>query len=194
MSVFYTSDLHLGHKLMARLRGFGEGPDAVAAHDAFIAFNWAAVVKPDDIVFVLGDLVVSSLTNALALLSGLPGRKQLILGNHDEGHPMHLDAWKKQKKYLEVFESVQPFARRKVDGVEFLLSHFPYSIDHTADVRYMQWRLRDEGMLLVHGHTHSDKVWTSPRELHVGMDAWGLKLVPEEVVVRLLKEGYEDGV
>ena len=45
-----------------------------------------------------------------------------------------------QRRYLEVFESVQAFARRKIGltvpvGVEptqtLLLSHFPYAADHT---------------------------------------------------------------
>ncbi len=190
--IHFTSDLHLGHRKAAEHRGY----DDVSEHDRAIVENWNAVVRPDDEVWVLGDLAMSSPTYALALIATLPGRKRLILGNHDKPHPMHRDAHKHLRAYLEVFDSVAQSARRRVEGTEVLLSHFPYHRDR-GPVRHTQWRLRDEGRWLLHGHTHgSERVTitgfrrTAPltKEIHVGVDAWDLTPVPLTTIASLIKE------
>lgn len=53
---YFTADLHLGHRLVSGLRGF---PDP-AEHDAAVADRWRARVGGDDVVWVLGDLAVTS--------------------------------------------------------------------------------------------------------------------------------------
>jgi calcineurin-like phosphoesterase family protein len=169
MTVWFTSDLHIGHGRVAELRGFAD----VETHDQIIFDNWSRRVGEDDQVWILGDLAVSNPTRAIFEMHGLPGVKHLIAGNHDPVHPMHRDAHKWQARYLEAFASVQPFARRKFAGREILLSHFPYTADR-GETRYPQWRLPDLGAWLFHGHTHSASKVTSPRELHVGLDAWDM--------------------
>ena len=177
VSVWFTSDLHFGHRLVAEKRGF----PSIEEHDAAIAKAWPA--RADDQVWILGDLAVSSPRGALGILACLPGRKHLISGNHDGCHPMHRDAHKRVAQYLEVFESVQPFARRRVSGQEVLLSHFPYEADR-GPARYTQYRLRDEGRWLLHGHTHGTERLHG-HELHVGWDAWST-LVPLSTVEQLI--------
>jgi calcineurin-like phosphoesterase family protein len=49
----------------------------------------------------------------------------------------------------------------------------------------MQWRLPDRGEFLAHGHTHAALRRTSPREVHVGIDAWQ-RLVSQAEVAELL--------
>lgn len=191
-SVYFTSDLHLGHRLVAKHRGFllPNGDPDVEAHDHAVLGNWVRTVGAEDQVWVLGDLSVTSnadrLRSLLATIGSLPGEKHLIPGNHDPVHPMHRDAHKWQRAYLETFSSVQPFARRRVAGQPVLLSHFPYSADR-GEVRYSQYRLKDEGMFLLHGHTHSSERVTSKRELHVGLDAWDLTPVSIESVVQFVE-------
>lgn len=169
---------------MSELRGFGD----VAAHDAAIFSAWTATVQEDDQVWVLGDVALRDIDEALEFLSCMPGRKHLIAGNHDPCHPMHREAHKWQGKYFEVFRSVQAFARRKVAGKTLLLSHFPYSVDRGFEARYPQYRLPDLGEWLVHGHTHAKEVRTGPREIHVGLDAWGMKPVSLETIAKLMVE------
>lgn len=204
MGVLFTSDLHLGHAKVAAKRGFMSS----AEHDLEVSRRWASVVRPDDDVYVLGDATGNasrvSLDWAFQVLAALPGRKHLVWGNHDGGHPMHRDAHKFVRRYLEVFESVNSAARRRIYGREVLLSHFPYERDRD-EVRHTQWRLRDEGLPLLHGHTHGDErltvtdSWTGTRgprrarianrvEVHVGLDAWDLTPVPLDVVHGLLEE------
>jgi calcineurin-like phosphoesterase family protein len=181
MAVWFTSDLHLGHRLVANLRGF----ESAADHDAAIVNAWDRMVRKDDDVWVLGDLCASAPHHALDLLASMQGRKHLVSGNHDRCHPMHRDAHNWQRRYLEVFASVQPFARRKVGGQDVLLSHFPYERDR-EEPRYMQYRLRDHGGWLLHGHLHTEDRGVG-REIHVGVDAWGLAPVRLEDVTALME-------
>lgn len=187
-SVFFTSDLHLGHRKVAEHRGF----ESIEAHDETIAHNWASTVEPGDLVYVLGDIAVSNPEHALRILSSLPGRKRLIWGNHDQGHPMYRDAWLKANKYHLAFEGMAQSARVKVDGIEVLLSHFPYTRDR-AETRFMQWRLPDLGLPLLHGHTHGPETLTLTGggriEVHVGLDAWRMLPVADYTVARLIREG-----
>lgn len=197
-NVFFTSDLHLGHRKVAELRGFG----STTEHDIEIVSAWNRVVRKGDQVWVLGDLAVSSPDYALEILGELPGEKHLIWGNHDQGHPMHRDAHRKAAKYLDVFASAQMAARRRVLGVSVLLSHFPYAGDTKgrAQDRHVEWRLQPAGQVdeiapIIHGHTHSDEAfswmatdvalgWDDPGfddfgpQLHVGLDAHDMQLVP----------------
>lgn len=183
-NIHFTSDLHFGHKLVAKLRGFGEHADSTKNHDDAIIKNWHSVVHPDDVVWVLGDLTASNgqIDRMLGIMSRLPGRKRLIYGNHDPVHPMHREAFKWQAKYGTAFEFQAPFAKIKVSGQYVLLSHFPYEFDHTENARYAQWRLPNQGEVLVHGHLHATKRVTSATELHVGVDAWNLTPIPLQVV------------
>lgn len=192
---YFTADLHLGHRLVSGVRGFADP----AEHDAVVAERWRSVVTADDEVWVLGDLAMattnSGIDQVLAKIAELPGTKQLIAGNHDPVHPMHRTAHGWQRRYLEVFESVQAFARRKIgltvpQGLDssqtVLLSHFPYGADHTEGPRFLEYRLRDEGHWLLHGHTHSTEQVTSPREIHVGLDAWNLRPVEVGEIAQLM--------
>lgn len=181
-TIRYTADLHLGHALVARTRGF----DDPEPHDAMVIEMWNQTVDKNDIIYVLGDISCGREPYALTQLSSLPGRKRLIVGNHDSVHPMHRESHKRQRQFLEVFESVQTFARRRAGGVEFLLSHFPYDGDHTETERFNQYRLRDEGRWLLHGHTHSTTARSSERGINVGLDAWGMKMVSEPVLLEMM--------
>lgn len=190
MTVWFTSDLHFGHRLVAGHRGFGEDTEAM---DLALADNWKAVVRPDDVVWVLGDLALRNPTDALAIIDSLPGRKHFVSGNHDPCHPMHrrtVARW--QRLFMGVFESVQPFARQKWDGQEFLLSHFPYEKDR-GEARYTQYRLPNQGMWLLHGHTHDTTKYDGGREIHVGVDAWDLRPVSLDDVLTL-RQAAEEGM
>ena len=112
----------------------------------------------------------------------------------------------RQRRWFEVFESVQAFARIRIDGRPVLLSHFPYYGDHTALDRHSQYRLKDQGLWLLHGHTHSreklgpfmlpvvtfnGEPFYQGRQLHVGVDAWDLHPVSEADVLAQIKEHGE---
>lgn len=170
-------------------------------------------MKPEDTVWVLGDVGMGHIERFAISLLKLHGRKHLITGNHDDPWPGNRDSFKYQRQWmaLNFFESVQPFARRRINGRTVLLSHFPYELDYTEDPRAMQYRLRDEGEILLHGHLHSIERLTPPmpadcffcgadltkrhcahndqvisRQIHVGLDAWDLHPVPMQAVQELI--------
>jgi calcineurin-like phosphoesterase family protein len=183
---YFTSDPHIGHKLVAGLRGFIDPED----HDNILAENWDRLVKPDDVVWVCGDISAGDAAQrkALAWLCRRPGRKHLILGNHDGPHPNNRDAHKWFSLYMGAFESVASGARRRVLGRNVLLSHFPYTGDHREKDRYDQWRLRDKGEILIHGHLHDPDRRRVGNQIHVGLDAWDLTPVPLMKVEELVQE------
>ena len=211
--VFFTSDLHIGHRYVAGLRYeafVGRGAleedfsprtvsdEVVAWHDNLLAQEWDKTVNPSgdrgDQVWVLGDISAGgskSQMKALAWLMQRPGTKHLIIGNHDGVHPMHRDSHKWQRRYLGAFDSVQLAARRKMAGKYVLLSHFPYQGsefgDHTEEERFTQWRLPDMDLHLLHGHTHTaDR--RHDKEIHVGVDAWDFAPVPRETIEEMIQE------
>lgn len=187
-TVYFTSDLHLGHPRVAEIRGF----PSVEAHDEAVATRWRAAVHPEDRVYVLGDVTgdARALPMALPLLASLPGSKHLISGNHDACHPLNRRAYASQERYLSAFSSVASAARFRGYGVEALLSHFPYVRDREGRApRYLQWRLPNLGEWLLHGHTHGPErvtVTEGSREIHVGVDAWDLTPVSVAQVAALM--------
>ena len=193
MTEFLTSDPHLFHPLLATLRGF-ESP---ADFNEMWADHWAQTVTKRDNVWILGDLTGGGhVAEALNLLARLPGRKHLILGNHDPAHPLNRDSHNKVGMYYPTFTSVQTFARKNIGGISTLLSHFPYSSgvnDHNPDRedRFNQWRLPDLGTPLIHGHTHSSigLSQSSKGTLQVNV-AWEVSggLVPAEALSVVLKQ------
>ncbi len=192
--ILYTSDPHLGHEFLARLRGFvtPAGDGDVAAHDAWYRQMWCGQVTKRDTVYILGDLTVGGAARVEAVLEfmrGLPGTKHFIAGNHDAVHPYERAAIRAQRQWMETFESVQPFGVRRlgIDGLRrhVALSHFPYTGDHTREDRFDAWRLKDTGQWLLHGHTHDCGQRVHGRQIHVGLDAWG-RLVEESEIASLI--------
>jgi calcineurin-like phosphoesterase family protein len=61
-----------------------------------------------------------------------------------------------------------------------MLSHFPYKGDHKPGDRYPEWRLRDEGLPLLHGHVHSAFL-ISGRQYNVGVDFGNTPLAREYI-------------
>lgn len=192
-AIWFVSDLHVGHRLVSVLRGFGDDTDA---HDAALAANWDRLVRPVDQVWVLGDVIGrrGGEAKGLAWIAERPGTKHLIAGNHDACHGMHTEAHKVLPQWLEVFASVQQTAVRKILGQRVILNHFPQRDDpdgdHTAVLRYPEWRMPDTGGWHIHGHTHA-KIQRRGRQLHVGPDAHALKPVSLHWVENQIGEDIE---
>lgn len=192
-AVWYTSDTHFMHKYLALdIRGFS----SIEAHDETLIQNWNNCVRPEDSVWHLGDFSLKQPFDFSEILNRLNGTIHLISGNHDRCFSGIRDSYKWQQPYYNAgFASVQSFARKKLDGIYVLLSHFPYSGDHGED-RYTQYRLKNEGLPIIHGHTHlSERTsWAvlTP-QIHVGLDAWNLMPVHQEVVIELMKKMIAEG-
>lgn len=138
-SVFFTSDTHFGHRNIIQYtnRPF----DSVEEMDEALISNWNKVVKPDDIVYHLGDVCVGSKSAGIdkleyckQIVSRLNGRKRLVLGNHDDVHRMY--------QYLDAgFERV--YDKPVVIDDFFILTHEPLEFVPA-------------GWVNLYGHVHAD--------------------------------------
>lgn len=189
MTVFFSSDSHFRHQMVAGIRGFADRDE----HDEAVIAAWNKTVRPGDMVWHLGDVGLGGETEILERVTRLNGVKHLVTGNHDPVWPGHRDSRKHQRRWFDVFESVQAFAKARIDGRTVLLSHLPYlgQGDHTAEERHTQFRLHDEGAWLLHGHTHSKERLDGPRSVHVGLDAWDLRPVSEGDIAALIRDAED---
>ena len=83
--IFFTADLHFGHRNILRYqtdRPFTDHDDT-AARDAWLLDLWRSTVDKKDMVYLLGDLTFFKSEDVRHLQEKLPGRKYLISGNHD---------------------------------------------------------------------------------------------------------------
>lgn len=183
---YFIADLHLAHPKLAEHRGF----DSMEEHDAAILASLEGLQKSDQL-WVLGDVSSGSSGSTTAALEQLAQLRSqlhpavgfhLITGNHDRCHPMHRDAHKHQAAYLAVFDSVAMVARTRIEGREWLLSHHPYTGDHSSEDRHVQYRLRDLGAPLIHGHTHSE-TRVDGNQVCVSWEAWRRPVSEQEIGV-----------
>jgi calcineurin-like phosphoesterase family protein len=193
MTTWFTSDTHFYHtNIIAYQPNRQELWSEMEEMNEGIIERWNSVVDPEDWVWHLGDYDMNGKDKALALLSRLNGHIGLVSGNHDKTHPLfHKNPLKlnyQRSRYLEAgFQFVVEFAQTKIDGQWVNLSHFPYEGDHTEADRYDEWRLKNTGRWLIHGHTHDpDQHAHDGKQIHVGMDAWDMTPVSEEQIAGLM--------
>lgn len=202
MSIFFTSDTHFGHKNIIR---YSERPFAdFEEMDWKIVDQWNKTVGDTDVVYHLGDVAMGASDRWDNILKSLNGYKILVVGNHDRifagEKPRQREKW--DEKYHEWFDEVYDNFHVNLSGthgpIGVNLSHFPYDGDSHDGDRYTEYRLPDDGDILVHGHTHAEyhkhgedaRVSRSKRgslQIHVGMDAWHYRVVPEARVVELIE-------
>ena len=158
--IFASSDLHFGHdrEFLWGPRGFRSSIE----HDEAIIANWNSVVEPEDIVYVLGDLMLGDNEYGKSCVERLNGTIRLIRGNHDS-----------DRRWLEVYPTISNVELigwadmihyRKY---HFYLSHFP---TNTANIEAESLH---QCTLNLFGHTHSkDKFYEDrPYMYNVALDA-----------------------
>lgn len=82
MAIWVTSDWHFNHGNILR---FCRSQFAnIEEHNALIIERYNAVVGPDDLVYVLGDVGFTPVGGIAGCVEQLKGRKVLLIGNHDK--------------------------------------------------------------------------------------------------------------
>lgn len=140
VGIFFTSDLHFGHK---NIIGFCNRPfNSVEEMDETLIENWNSVVKPNDLVFNLGDFAFAPKYRWYELLGRLNGRHILILGNHD------ITRWPGDDVMM-AFDRVEQQMILKIDNRCVILNHYPFLCYGGTyySPEYTVWNL--------HGHVHS---------------------------------------
>ncbi|GAB7005396.1 metallophosphoesterase [Nocardioides sp. AN3] len=199
MTVWFTADQHFGHaRLLELSTRRGAAFHDVRDMNAQLITNWNTVVAPEDTVYVLGDVDMHG--KSLALIEQLVGTKILISGNHDACWGGVRGGWKARAEYLAAgFDAVMDFAvtalaplRPQAPATRVLLSHFPYAGDSHDEDRYAQFRLRDEGTVLLHGHVHDAfrerRTKNGTWGINVGVDWWDYVPVSAERLAQHLED------
>lgn len=124
MSVWFSSDWHLGHTFGANLRGFA----SVEEHDDHIIESAKSILGKNDKLYLLGDVAFSK--RHLLRLREIPARITVIPGNHDP-----YSAW----EWLSVVDDVTATIIYK----RFILTHV---LIHPQEM--MRFRAN------IHGHIH----------------------------------------
>lgn len=192
MTTWYTADLHLGH---ANIITYCNRPFSTVdeMNDAIIE-NWNNQVAVDDVVWILGDVCMGQLAHSIARVDEMNGRMTLIPGNHDPVWSGSPEA--RREKWLEEYEDRFQIVGRNLWGVRLArgwtdvdMSHFPFVGHDHRD--FDEYRPIDEGQWLLHGHVH-DLYRQRGRQINVGLDAWGGKLVHEDQIRALIEAGEND--
>lgn len=194
MTTWFTSDQHFFHR---NIITYCNRPyTSVEAMNEDLILRYNTVVKPEDVVYHLGDFSMS-LRGLDKIVPRLSGRKRLILGNHDKAHPANRRKAVPFRVYSDLgFETVT--VEDVVDigegdsKVTVKLCHLPYEPDEfeKADRRYMELRPKDEGHLLLHGHVHCAWLYLPEKRLfNVGVDRHDYAPWSSEDILAVVKAG-----
>lgn len=182
MEIFFTSDLHFCHNkpFIYEPRGFTNIEDMNEA----IVERWNKVVKPDNIVYCLGDTMLKDTARGCELIKRLNGQIFLIWGNHEtdarknaifENCPNVIGGW-----YAYVI---------KYNKMNIYLSHYP-SLTANYDTAHFS-----QHILNLHGHSHQQKNFMYPNNpfmYHVGMDSHNCTPVHIDEVMTDVRQRWQD--
>ena len=168
---WFLADLHFGHPNVLHLsqRPF----ENLQEMEKTILNNINKVVKPEDILVLVGDVCLGKKSEWVRLLDSINTKNVILIkGNHD--------SWKQIPKDLVILVAEQMLIR--AHNRLFLVSHYPYRVSWLR--RFLRRlpkslgsprRPKDTGLWLLHGHNHSktQMVDYHPRMFSVGVDANG---------------------
>lgn len=170
--IWLTSDTHFYHdkEFLYEPRGFS----SVKEMNEVLIENWNKVVKPNDIVYHLGDVFMGDYD--ANLLKKLNGSISLIQGNHDTVNK--IGAMYLTNKIVDVAVTSTILTIRKF---HFFLCHYPVLTANFDDDHF------NRHVINLHGHTHQKKNWLfvdNPFMYHVGVDSHNYTPVNiEEIIV-----------
>ncbi|NVK42388.1 MAG: metallophosphoesterase [Oceanospirillaceae bacterium] len=166
MANWYTADLHFGHE---RIIEFCKRPfRSVSEMNATIIANFQACVGHDDDLWVLGDFAFGRADDTARFegwFHSLPGRKHLIIGNHDDEAVISLP-----------WHSVEYMAELQDEEQGLVLCHYPM----------ITWNGARRGALQLFGHVHDQ--WPGSRNsVNVGVDQWDFRPVQIQEIAQRAK-------
>lgn len=152
---YVCADMHLRHYNNALRRGF----KSCEEHDDLIIKNWNSIVRPSDIVYVLGDLTMEK-KSPYPILNELNGIKYVALGNHE-----------KRQDVNELLKYVNGVASCfEIKGS--ILTHIPI---HPCELK----RYRSN----IHGHLH-EKTVGEKGYFCVSMEHIDYKPIPLDIALK----------
>lgn len=170
-NLWFISDLHLGHENVLKFTNYDGSKmrpmDTLDEMHQAIFDSWAETVKPGDKVYVLGDVAFGKVgMEAMLLMKRLPGRKRLVLGNHDGFQHM---------VYGKVFDEL--YGLKNINGL--WLSHAPIHRQSIAG---------RNAIGNIHGHLHNNVVG-EPGYFNASVERINYTPIHRDEVVEKIKQG-----
>lgn len=124
--------------------------------DAQIIQNINEAVKPDDVLYILGDVSFAKVPKTIQILKQLNCKNIILVrGNHDPANSPEFDV---------CFSEVCDYKEINHSGFKIVMSHYPI----------LEWNRMHHGSIHFHGHTHGSKIAIHQyRSMDVGFDATG---------------------
>lgn len=170
--IFVTSDWHFGHnrEFIWKPRGFSCLQDMNEA----IVERHNSRVKPDDDVYVLGDLCLGNNEDGRYYISRMNGRLHVVYGNHDTAARRLM--YSKMPNIVEAAPAIE----LKYNKYHFFLSHYPCFTGN------LEMQSLKQGVLNLYGHTHQKTKFYEDRPYmyHVGVDSSGCFPLPLDTVIK----------
>lgn len=181
--IFFTSDTHFGHdkEFLWSGRGFG----SVEEHGEELVKRWNEIVKPGDIVYHLGDMLLSTQyeEQSIEWVKRLNGEIHWIYGNHDSDRRIGVIL----TLCDNVVEGMGTSYRMKMDKINLYLSHYPTITINPID---SEEAMKKTIVYNLHGHTHQTSNYNDAfrfNNYHVGVDSHNLYPVSWEEMKADLK-------
>lgn len=135
---FFISDLHFGH---ANCLKFDNRPFAsIEEQDREIIKRWNQKVKPNDHVWILGDISWYGIDKTVEIFNQLNGIKHLCIGNHDS-------TLLKSRKIRDLFVEIVDYKELRFNRIGLVLCHYPISC----------YKNHYNGWFHFYGHVHTSK-------------------------------------
>lgn len=181
MELYLTSDTHFCHtpNFLWEPRGFS----SVEEMNEAIVERWNKVVKPEDRVIHLGDVMLSDTEKGLEYFKRLNGEICLIWGNHDS--PRRQEELVKLPNVI-ILGYAHVFKYKKLN---FYVSHYPTLVAN-YDEKYFS-----QHVINLHGHTHQQANFLYPNNpfiYHVGVDSHNCTPVHIDEVVTDIRQRWND--
>ena len=147
--IYITSDFHFNHQkeFIYEPRGFSS---PIEMNEVLLE-NFNSIVKPEDEVYILGDLMLGGAVfhrQGLELISSLNGHLHLVRGNHDTN--LRWAAYTKLDNVVECENSIYLDYKK----YHFYLSHYPSMTSNYTDGKSLKSRT-----LNLCGHSHTKDPW-----------------------------------
>ena len=175
-NVWITSDTHFGHDkdFIWKKRGYC----SIQEHDEDLIKKWNEHIKPDDIVYHLGDVIMGEAEHGLECLKKLNGEIHILRGNHDTNARWALYA-SLPNVVLEGYAT-----KIKYNKWNFYLSHYPTITSNNDEDKPIKQRI-----LNLYGHTHQiDNFYNDSNCLyHVGVDSHSnCPILLDEIITEII--------
>lgn len=177
--ILFTSDTHFCHnkEFLFGDRNFLCPEDM----NKEIIKRWNDIVRPNDIVYHLGDIVLSDTDAGIECIKQLNGTIHLIRGNHDTD--VKIERFINECPNIVSIEWATMIKYRKI---HFYLSHFP------SITRNLDDKPNKQGIINLHGHTHQKTNFiddNNPYVYHVGMDSHNLTpILFDDIIEEITKK------